>query len=187
MNFYWSKAYIFTMKSQIIISNDSLPTVKSRSMDKKGGKTDVARPTIWLYIYMSCRRYSICTRNIQNRLLHQTKFLNQIKYRLLSMYILYMVGRAASVVSPFYFILLDSNTYTEPLVKVHNAFSKNDTCGFYATETKKILVRIQQILRFENINMLTVITIKLWLGRRLLESSFNFKKSMRHSRSISLI
>ena len=41
------------------------------------------------------------------------KFLNQIKYRLLSMYILYMVGRAASVVSPFYFILLDSNTWSK--------------------------------------------------------------------------
>ena len=59
--------------------------------------------------------YSICKWNIQNRLLY-TKlmcirqiFLIQMKYRLQSMYN-HMVGRTASVISPFYSVLLECST-----------------------------------------------------------------------------
>ena len=61
-----------------------------------------------------CRRYSIWIRNIclmyKNRVYNNLFwiFLIQMEYRLQSMYN-HMVGRAASFVSPFYFILLDSN------------------------------------------------------------------------------
>ena len=75
-----------------------------RSMKKKGDTTDATRPIPYDYtIYMLCRRQFICKRNICIQLFWI--FLIQKKYRLQSMYN-YMVGRAASVVSPFYFILL---------------------------------------------------------------------------------
>ena len=69
-------------------------------------------------IIMLCRRYSIWIRNICLMYIYCVYnnlywiFLPQmewIKYRLQNMYN-HMVGWAASVVSPFYFILLDCNT-----------------------------------------------------------------------------
>ena len=51
--------------------------------------------------------YSICIRNIQNRLLYTCiiqMFLIQMEYCLQSMY-QYMVGWAASIISPFYSLL----------------------------------------------------------------------------------
>ena len=78
-------------------------------MELKGDTTDPARPTIWLN--MLSRRYSIFIRNIclmYNYRVYNNLFwifLIQMKYHLQSMYN-HMVGRAASVISPFYFILL---------------------------------------------------------------------------------
>ena len=78
-------------------------------MELKGDTTDPARPTIWLN--MLCRRYSIFIRNIclmYNYRVYNNLFwifLIQMKYHLQSMYN-HMVRRAASVISPFYFILL---------------------------------------------------------------------------------
>ena len=58
-------------------------------------------------IYMLCRRYSICMYNyrVYNNLFWI--FYKEMEYRLQSMYN-HMVGRATSVISPFYFMLLDS-------------------------------------------------------------------------------
>ena len=66
--------------------------------------TVAARPTIWLYIL--CRRYFIWIRYIcliYNNLFYF--FLYKWSTRLQSMYN-HMVGRAVSVVSPFYFLVL---------------------------------------------------------------------------------
>ena len=81
---------------------------------------------------MICRLYSICLRNIQNRLLYTRKsyirqiFLFQMKYCLQSMYN-HMVGRASSVVSPFYSILCDFNPEAE--VNRGSAHSPSLTCN----------------------------------------------------------
>ena len=56
-------------------------------------------------IYMLCRRYSICIRNYRKHNNLFWIFLIQMENCLQSMYN-HMVRRAASVVSPFYFVLL---------------------------------------------------------------------------------
>ena len=80
----------------------------TRSMELRGNTTDAASPTI-LLLYMLCRRHFCLMYNYR---VHNNRFwifLIQMEYRLQSMYN-HMVGQSASVVSPFYFILLDFGT-----------------------------------------------------------------------------
>ena len=94
-------------------------------MKCKGDTTDAARPTILLYMLCSCRRYSICIRYIfrigyfiRGNCTSDKYFLYKWSTRLQSMYN-HMVGRAAAVVSPFYFILLDIIINNDPkLIKL---------------------------------------------------------------------
>ena len=79
----------------------------SQGVWKKGDTTNAARPTIWLY--MLCRR--IC-RMYNYRVYNNLLFLIQMEYRLQSMYN-HWVGRAVSIVSPFYFKLLGQNISVE--------------------------------------------------------------------------
>ena len=89
-------------------SNQEEKGTRSRSIKQKGDITDAARPTIWLY--MLCRRYFIRIRNmctiIAYTITYSEYFLYKWSTRLQSMHN-HMVGRSASVVSPFYFILLE--------------------------------------------------------------------------------
>jgi len=71
---------------------------------KVEGRYNWRGPPIQMIIHAFLDGCSICIRHIQNRLLYIRQiFLIQMKYRLQSMYN-HIVGRAASVVSPLYFI-----------------------------------------------------------------------------------